>query len=119
MIKIFLFSILASVILINTSSCAVIHKTVDRQTGFSDQLKKTESFIREEEWNKAKSSLEESEKTWKKLKPMFQIDIDHDYVNNIEENFVKLGGYIDTKDKADSLSTILLVEDIWKNIGSL
>lgn len=119
MIKKILFTILISGMLINTCSCALLQKTVDRRTGFSDQLKQTENYIRDEEWNEAKSSLEESEKTWEKLKPLFQIDIDHDYVNSIEEDFVKLGGYIDTKEKADSISTILLVEETWKNIGSL
>lgn len=53
------------------------------------------------------------------MKPLLQIDIDHDYVNSIEEDFIKLGGFIDTEAKAYSLSTILLLEDIWDNIGSL
>ena len=119
MIRKFLFLILTFSVLINTCSCTLFQKTVDNRMGFSDQLEETENFIRNEEWNKAKSSLEESEKIWIKLKPLFQIDIDHDYVNSIEENFVKLGGYIETKEKADSLSTILLVEETWKNIGSL
>ena len=72
-----------------------------------------------EEWKNAKTSLENNIKTWKELKPLFQIDIDHDYINDIEENFTKLKGYIDTKEKADSLATILLIRDTWKNIGSL
>ena len=119
MIKKILCAIIISGILVNTCSCALLQKTMDRRTGFSDQLKQTENFIRNEEWNKAKVSLEESKKTWKKLKPLLQIDIDHDYVNSIEEDFVKLDAFIDTEAKADSLSTILLVEDDWKNIGSL
>lgn len=119
MIRKFLLLLLTFSILINTCSCALFQKTVDHRMGFSDQLEETETFIRNEEWDKAKSSLVESEKIWKKLKPLFQIDIDHDYVNSIEEDFVKLGGYIDTKEKAESLSTILLVEETWENIGSL
>ena len=119
MIKKILFAILISCILINSCSCSLLQKTMDRRTGFSDQLKQTENYIRNEEWNKAKSSLETSKKTWEKLKPLLQIDIDHDYVNSIEEDFIKLDGYIDTQAKAFSLSTILLVEDAWKNIGSL
>lgn len=119
MIKKFLFIILISVILVNTCSCALLQKTMDSRTGFSNQLKQTENFIRNEEWNKAKSSLKDSKKTWKKLKPLLQIDIDHDYVNSIEADFVELDGFIDTEAKSLSLSTILLVEDTWKNIGSL
>lgn len=82
-------------------------------------LKQTENNIRSEDSEKAKASLEESKKTWKKVKPLLQIDIDNDYVNSIEEDYVKLSGYIETKEKANSLATILLVEDTWKNIGSL
>lgn len=119
MIKRFLYAILISGILINTCSCALLQKTMDSRTGFSDQLKQTENFIRSEEWNKAKTSLEASKKTWKKLKPLLQIDIDHDYVNSIDEDFIKLDGFIDTEAKAYSLSTILLVKDNWKHIGSL
>jgi len=119
MIKKCLYAIIIFIIAINTCSCALLQKTMDKRTGFSDQLKQTENYIRDEEWNKAKSTLENSIVTWKKLKPLLQIDIDHDYVNSIEEDFVKLDGFIDTKAKAYSLSTILLVEDTWKQIGSL
>jgi hypothetical protein len=50
---------------------------------------------------------------------MLQIDIDHDYVNNIEESFVKLDGYIDAGEKGNSLATILVIQNEWDNIGSL
>jgi branched-chain amino acid transport system substrate-binding protein len=78
-----------------------------------------EKFIRSENWEKAKISLDDSRKTWKQLKPMLQIDIDHDYVNNIEESFVKLDGYIDAGEKGNSLATILVIQNEWDNIGSL
>lgn len=119
MVKKFLYIVFISCILISTSSCSLLQKSIDKRTGFSDHLKQTENFIRSEEWNKAKSSLEDSRKIWGKLKPLLQIDIDHDYVNSIEEDFVQLDGFIDTEAKAFSLSTILLVEDTWENIGSL
>ena len=106
-------------IILNISSCALLKNPIDNKTGFSDHLQQTEAYIRNEEWEKAKTSLEKSIKTWKELKPLLQIDIDHDYVNDIEENFIKLNGYIDTKEKPDSLATILLIQDIWENIGSL
>lgn len=114
-----LYIILIAGILTNTCSCALLQKPLDKRTGFSNHLKQTEDYIRSEDWEKAKTSLENSEKTWRKLKPLLQVDIDHDYINNIEEDFVKLYGYIDTKEKADSLATILLVQDTWDNIGSL
>lgn len=100
-------------------SCALLQKSIDNRTGFSALLKQTENHIRNEEWEESRISLENSEKTWKKIKPWLQIDIDHDYVNSIESDFVKLYGYIEAKDKAESLATILLVQDMWENIGSL
>lgn len=119
MIKKVAITLLLAGILTSTCSCALLSKPLDNRTGFSNHLKQTEDNIRNEDWKKAKTSLEDSKKTWKKLKPLLQIDIDHDYVNSIEEDFVKLDGYIDTKEKGNSLATILLVEDTWDNIGSL
>ena len=106
-------------VLINICSCGLLQKPINKRTGFSDHLKQTENSIRDEDWENAKISLDNAKKAWKKAKPLLQIDIDHDYVNSIEEDFVKLGAYIETKEKANSLATILLVEDTWKNIGSL
>ncbi len=106
-------------ILLNICSCGLLKKPINNQTGLSEYLKQTEDSIRDEDWEKAKVSLDEAEKAWKKSKPLLQIEIDHDYVNDIEEGFVKLGGYIETKEKADSMATILLVESTWKSIGSL
>lgn len=114
-----LYILLTIGILTNICSCGLLQKPIDSRTGFSNHLEQTENSIRGEDWEKAKVSLEESKKAWKKVKPLFQIDIDHDYVNNIEEDFVKLDGYIDTKEKANSLATILLVKNTWENIGSL
>lgn len=119
MFKKVLYIALITCILTTTSSCALLQKPIDNRTGFSSHLKETENFIRSENWEKAKTSLEDSRKTWKQLKPMLQIDIDHDYVNNIEEGFVKLDGFIDAREKGNSLATILLIEDEWDNIGSL
>lgn len=87
--------------------------------GFSHYLEQTEQHIKNEDWESAKVSLGDSKESWKKLKPLLQIDIDHDYVNSMEEYLEKLGGYIEGKDKGNSLAIILSVEDIWDKIGSL
>ena len=104
---------------INLCSCALFKTPLDKRTGFSNQLMQTETHIRNEDWAKAKTSLKETRKTWSRLKPMLQIDIDHDYVNDIEDNFTKLNGYIETQEKPDSLASILLIRKTWDNIGSL
>lgn len=119
MIKKIIYLILIAGTLTNICSCSLLQKPIDDRTGFSSHLKQTEEYIRNDNWEKAKLSLEDSKKNWKQLKPLFQVDIDHDYVNNIEESFVKLDGFIDAREKGNSLATILLVEDIWDNIGSL
>ncbi len=119
MIKRIIYIMLTIGILANICSCALFQKPIDRKTGFSDYLEQTKLYIQDEEWEKAASSLEESRKNWKKLKPLFQVDIDHDYVNSIEDDFVKLEGYIGAKEKGNSLATILLVKEVWDNIGSL
>ena len=114
MIKKLFGMILIAVTISFMSSCALIKRPLDDRTGFSEQLKQLEDNIRNERWEDAKKDIEASRKTWKKLKIIMQIDIDHDYVNNIEMNFVKLDGYIDTKDKSNSLVSVLLVKDTWK-----
>lgn len=119
MIKRIIYFLLIALLFTNLCSCALLKEPIDKRTGFSDHLKQTENYVRSEDWNNAKGSLENSIKVWKKLKPILQVDIDHDYVNSIEDDFIRLGGYIDTNDKSDSLATILLIQDTWDNIGSL
>lgn len=119
MLRKILFVFLMAGMLMSTCSCALLQKPIEKRTGFLNYLKQTESNIRGEDWDKAKASLAEAVKAWKKLKPLIQIDIDHDYVNSIEQDFIKLDAYIETKEKSNSLATILLVEDTWENIGSL
>ena len=119
MIKRIIYFILIAALLTSICACTLLNEPIDNRTGFSDHLKQTENFIRNEDWKNAKTSLEDSKRVWKKLKPMLQVDIDHDYVNSIEDDFIKLSGYIDTNEKSDSLATILLIQDTWDNIGSL
>lgn len=119
MIKKLIYIIMVVVFSVNICSCALFHKPIDKKTGFSDRLKRIEEHIKSEDWENAKLSLEDSKESWKSLKPLLQIDIDHDYVNSMEEYLEKLGGYIEGKDKGNSLASILAVEDIWDKIGSL
>jgi hypothetical protein len=101
------------------SSCALFRQPLDKWSHFSDHLEKTERMIRSEKWQGAAESLQKAKTAWKQVKPFLQVDIDHDYVNNIEADFIRLRGNIETKDKSDSLENILLIRDNWKNIGSM
>lgn len=118
----FTMKIMAVILLILSavlfSSCALLTEQLDNRTGFSKYLNQIEVNIRNEDWNQAKTSLEYAKKAWKKLKPLLQVDIDHDYVKDIEENFVKLDAYLDVKDKSNSLASILVLQSTWKNVGS-
>jgi len=92
---------------------------LDSSSQFSKQLAGTESYINKEKWEEAKSSLKSTEKTWQKIKPLLQIDIDHDYVNDIEDNFVKLKAYLKERDKSNSSATIMLIQRLWQQIDQM
>jgi hypothetical protein len=101
------------------SSCALLKDPIDKKIGLTQNLNDLEISIRDSKWKDAVSNLKTAKKSWHKIKPLLQIDIDHDYVNDIENNFTMLGGYIEAESKPDSLATILLIKETWKDIGSL
>lgn len=115
------FLILLILILCTTMfcSCALMRGPLDKKSGFSHYLTETEINIRQGEWRKASISLKASEKAWKQIKPILQIDIDHDYVNDIENNFVLLSAYIESQEEAHSMAIILVIQNDWKNIGEM
>lgn len=110
---------LVTAVLLALCSCTLMVKPLDRNAGFSAHLTQIEDSIRNERWVQATEELKEAKETWKKIKPWIQIDIDHDYVHELEENLAKLEGYIDTKEKPDALATMLLIHETWEDIGSL
>lgn len=114
--KVLIIGILV-LILIDLCSCTLFKNPIDENSNFSSSLEETENYIRNEDWENAKSSLIVSNKTWKKIKPWLQIDIDHDYVNDIENNMIRLKAYVNTEEKPDSLAAILLIKETWQNIG--
>jgi len=116
--KVALFTLTAAV-LIALCSCTLLVKPLDKSMHFSEQLLKLESAIRSENWEQAEESLEVANKAWKRLKPLIQIDIDHDYVHEIEENLAKLEAFIDTEEQPDALAHILLIQETWEDIESL
>lgn len=111
-----LTAVLLSILLLSCS-CTLLTKPLDNRTGFTSALAQVETSIKNDDWQQAKASLETSKKAWKKMKPLLQVDIDHDYIKDIEDGFVKLDGYVATKDKPNSLVAVLLVKHTWGNIG--
>lgn len=98
-------------------SCALFREQLDKMSGFSSYLKETEIQIRMDDWQGAETSLNKAMQAWWRVKPYLQVDIDHDY--DIETGFMQLRGYIATQTKADSLALIILLQDNWRNIGSM
>lgn len=101
------------------SACSWFRGSLDRQTGFYKHLKQVEASIRQEDWSEAKKSYIEARKAWSKVKPFLQIDIDHDYVNDLQSNFVLLKGNLEAQNQANSLALILLIQDTWDSMGTL
>lgn len=112
---IFLISVLLPVF----CSCALLKGPLDDRSGFTGRLIETEKYILEEKWNKAAAGLKDTEKSWKELKPILQIDIDHDYINEIEDYFVIIKAAIENEDKTDSLTGLRLIQKKWDSIGEM
>ncbi|MDS1029232.1 DUF4363 family protein [Bacillota bacterium LX-D] len=100
-------------------SVVVVKEYNNLKNDFSQEVKETENLIRSANWSSALDSLNTTQATWKKLRPLMQINIDHDYVNDIENNFTLLQGYLETKEQSSSLATILLIQEFWRSIGEM
>ncbi|HOJ78138.1 MAG TPA: DUF4363 family protein [Bacillota bacterium] len=101
------------------SSCTLFRSHLDNITNFSVYLHATEVNIRDADWSAAKQNLAKSMNAWRVMKPYLQIDIDHDYVNDIEADFIKLKANLETRQKPNSLEYILLIQHNWKNAGAM
>ena len=119
MIKQSVIFVLIVTLLTTICSCTLLTKPLDKNIHFSEQLSQIESAIRNKNWEQADKNLEVAKKAWKSLKPWLQIDIDHDYVHEIEENLAKLEGYVDTEEQPDALAHLLLIQETWDDIESL
>jgi hypothetical protein len=119
MIKRFAIFVLTVTVLSTICSCTLLVKPLDKNTHFSDQLSQLERAIRDEKWEQADENLKEAKEAWKRLKPWLQIDIDHDYVHEVEESLAKLEAYIDTEEQPDALAQLLLIQETWDDIESL
>ncbi len=102
-----------------TISCTPIKRPLDNRVGFSRYLAATENCILEEDWNNAMKNLKSATRAWKQIKPLFQLDIDHDYVNDMENNLALLKGYILAESKADAAAVISLLQETWESIGEM
>lgn len=116
--KIAIFTLIAT-ITISLCSCMLAVKPLDKNTHFSEQLSQLESDIKNENWEQANENLKAAKKAWKELKPWLQIDIDHDYVHEIEENLARLEAYIETEERPDALANLLMIQETWEDIESL
>lgn len=100
-------------------SCTLMVGIIDGNAGFSEQLAHLENAVRDESWEEADKALEMVNVSWKKIKPWIQIDIDHDYVHELEENLARLEGYIASEERPDALATMLMIKETWEDMESL
>lgn len=101
------------------SSCSFFRGIADRRTGFSKSLAAVEDAVRGGDWPAAAAGLRQAWEAWKKIKPLLQVDIDHDYVNQIQDQLTVLRAHVETEAKPDALAGILLIREIWDDLGSL
>lgn len=101
------------------SSCSFFRGVADRRAGFSRYLKATEAAVRKEDWSAAAAGLGRTRRAWRQVKPLVQLDIDHDYINQIQDQLAVLQAKVETREKSDALAGILLVKEIWDDLGSL
>jgi len=99
------------------SSCTLFIGSIDKKNGFSEHLDAMENHIRDNNWEKALVEREEAFKVWQRIKPLLQLDVDHDYVNDIEDYFVMLGAYLETQNKSQSLAMVYLIRETWDNLS--
>lgn len=111
--------IIVCILVLTLSSCAVFKRPLENRSHFSELLSQTERHIRGNNWAQAQSSLKQSEKAWYSIKPVLQIDIDHDYVNEVEDQFTQLRGYLAVKDKSNALASILSIQNLWNSIDQM
>ncbi len=114
-----LIIILLIFITITGSSCGVLRKPLDKSVLLSKHMYDTLEHIREEDWQQSLESLTTVEKAWKRIKPVLQIDIDHDYINEMEDRISVLKAYIEVQDKSNALATIFSMRNIWESIGQM
>jgi hypothetical protein len=110
---------LIALLLIIPESCTILKRPLDKRTQFSEQLATIKNCVSREDWASSIASQNAAEKTWKSIKPLLQIDIDHDYVNEIENSFTELKAYIQARDKSKALAEIMLIQDLWDKIGEM
>lgn len=113
----YVFLLLIPIISVMLSSCTLFAVRIDRKTGFTESLSGVENHIRADNWDQALSNRDEAFEIWHRIKPLLQIDVDHDYVNLIEDYFIMLRAYLETRDKSQALAMLLLIKDTWENIG--
>jgi len=110
---------LAALLLTTAVSCTILKRPIDNRSQFSRQLKEVEENINNGNWRSSAAAQNTAEKTWEGIKPLLQLDIDHDYVNDIEGSFRKLKAYIKARDKSNALAEIMLIQDLWSKIGEM
>ncbi|MGE5527988.1 MAG: DUF4363 family protein [Patescibacteria group bacterium] len=112
-------AVLSIALMTGMCSCSFFRGAADRRAGFSKFLRAVKTHVRDGDWAAAEASLDKTRRAWIKIKPLVQVDIDHDYVNQIQDELAVLQGNVEGRSKPDALAGILLIEEIWDDLGSM
>ncbi|MBZ4655398.1 MAG: hypothetical protein JG781_2757 [Peptococcaceae bacterium] len=72
--------------------------------------------LKQEEWEKAKESFAQTEKTWLKINKYWPMLINHQEMDRIEESISKLKGYLENKDKTEAQAELHVLIHYIKHI---
>ncbi|MEG2310470.1 MAG: DUF4363 family protein [Clostridia bacterium] len=65
----------------------------------------SQNTIKNNDFNLAKTNIEEIKKTWSSMKTIWNIFVEHSEVDNIEETLVEYKVYVENENKEEALRT--------------
>ncbi|WP_168190171.1 DUF4363 family protein [Caloramator sp. E03] len=102
-IIIFSLSILTAIIILEVIIYIYLRNTSNL---ILKNINNTENFIKSDQWNKAKSSIESASKEWNKIEEIWALITNHHEIDNITVSLKTAKEFIDTKEKADALASL-------------
>lgn len=73
--------------------------------------------VRNEQWKKAENQLKQAKNAWKKVSKRIQVSSEREEMRLISRIFVRVHGFIETKEKGSVLAEIEEIEFLWHELG--
>jgi hypothetical protein len=117
-IKIILFSL--SLLLAIFFSSYSINKYIIRTTDYMlSEIKIIESYIDQDQWNKAYAKSEELGELWEKIEDKWTLIINHHEIDNITVSLKSVNEYVKTHNKTDAHAYISVLEHYVEHIPKM